>query len=142
MAARPTSYVAGLIDFREGRVAEWVESFANACREAAVHAVALADDVAALQREWTQRAGRPRSGSAAARLIALLPAQPIVSAPTVRRVIGTSQQQALQGLKVLEAAGVVRQISEGRYDRQFAALELFELGTAYEERVAGRARES
>jgi Fic family protein len=142
MAARPTSYVAGLIDFREGRVAEWVESFANACREAAVHATALADEVATLQREWTQRAGRPRAGSAAAKLIALLPAQPIVSAPTIRAAIGTSQQQALQGLKSLEEAGVLRQISEGSYDRQFAAPELFDLVTAYEERIAGRSQGS
>ena len=138
MAARPTSYVAGLVDFREGRIADWVESFANACREAAVHATALADEVAALQREWTQRAGRPRAGSAAAKLISILPAQPIVSAPTIRAAIGTSQQQALQGLKSLEAAGVLRQISEGTYDRQFAAPELFDLVTVYEERIAGR----
>jgi Fic family protein len=138
MAAHPTSYVAGLIDFREGRVAAWVESFANACREAAVHAAALADEVAALQRGWMQRAGRPRSGSAAAKLVGLLPAQPIVSAPTIRAAIGTSQQQALAGLKALEQAGVLRQISEGSYDRQFAALELLDLVSAYEELIAGR----
>ena len=142
MAARPTSYVAGLIDFREGRIAAWVESFANACHEAAVHAAALADEMAALQREWMQRAARPRAGSAAAKLIALLPAQPIVSAPTIRAAIGTSQQQALQGLKALEAAGVLWQISEGSYDRQFAAPELFDLVTEYEERIAGRPRGS
>lgn len=142
MAAHPTSYVRGLIDFREGRIAQWVESFSNACGIAAAHAANLADDVAALQREWLQRAGRPRADSAAAKLIALLPAQPIVSAPTVRTGIGTSQQQALAGLKALANAGVVRQISEGTYDRQFAATELFDLVTAYEERIAGRSRTS
>ena len=89
-----------------------------------------------------QRAGRPRAGSAAAKLIALLPAQPIVSAPTIRAAIGTSQQQALEGLKALAEAGVVRQISEGSYDRHFAAPELFDLVTAYEEGIAGRPRGS
>ena len=142
MAAHPTSYLAGLTDFREGRVADWVESFADACRVAAVHAAALADEVIALQQEWTRRAGRPRAGSAAAKLIALLPAQPILSAPTIRASIGTSQQQALAGLKALAEAHVVRQISEGGYDRQFAATELFDLVTAYEERVARRPRAS
>ena len=34
-------------------------------------------------------------------------------------------------------AGVLRQISEGNYDRQYAADELFDLIEAYEERVAG-----
>ena len=142
MAARPSSYVRGLIDFREGRIAQWVESFSNACGIAAAHAADLADDVAALQAEWLERAGRPRADSAAAKLIALLPAQPIVSAPTVRAGIRTSQQQALAGLKALADAGVVRQISEGTYDRQFAATELFDLVTAYEARIAGRSHTS
>jgi Fic family protein len=138
MAARPTSYVAGLVDFREGRIADWVGSFANACRLAADHAAALADAVAALQRDWFLRAGRPRAESAAARLIALLPAQPVASAPTIRVALRTSQQRALAGLKALAEAGVVRQISEGTYDRQFAATELLDLVTEYEDRIAGR----
>lgn len=46
----------------------------------------------------------------------------------------------LAGLKVLAQAGVVRQISEGRYDRQFAATELFDLVAGFEERIAGGAR--
>jgi Fic family protein len=138
MAARPSSYVQGLVDFREGRVGDWIESFAVACWDAASHAASLADDVAALQARWLERAGRPRPNSAAARLIALLPAQPVVSAPTIRAAMGTSQQQALVVLKALADAGVVRQISEGTYDRQFAAVGLFELVTTYEERIAGR----
>lgn len=72
----------------------------------------------------------------------ILPAQPIVSAPRIRAAIGTSQQQAHAGLKALAEAGVVRQISEGSYDRQFAAPELFDLVSAYEERIAGRPRGS
>ena len=54
-----------------------------------------------------------------------------MSAPTTRAAIGTSQQQAFVGLKALAEAGVVRQIGEGSYDRQFAATELFDLVTAY-----------
>jgi hypothetical protein len=65
-----------------------------------------------------------------------------VSAPRIRAAIGTSQQQAHAGLKALAEAGVVRQISEGSYDRQFAAPELFDLVSAYEERIAGRPRGS
>jgi hypothetical protein len=43
-------------------------------------------------------------------------------------------------LKSLAEAGVVRQLSAGTYDREYAATELFELLAAYEVRVAGRAR--
>jgi hypothetical protein len=44
----------------------------------------------------------------------------------------SSHQRALDGLKVLAGAGVVRRITEGGYDRQYAADELFDLieGTA------------
>lgn len=140
LAARPESYVAGLVAFREGRLAEWVTSFAGAAAAAAVASIELADQVAALRREWTERAGGPRADSAAAKLIALLPALPVLSAPTARGAIATSQQMTLAGLKELEKAGVVRQISEGTYDRQFAATELFDLVAAYEAGVAERSR--
>jgi Fic family protein len=138
LAARLTSYVAGLVDFREGRVAAWIESFAGACASAADHAGTLADDIAALRVAWFERLGHPRVDSAAAKIVALLPMQPIASAPTIRAAIGTSPQQALAGLKALADAGVVRQISEGTYDRQFAATELFDLVAHYEARIAGR----
>jgi Fic family protein len=136
LASRPDSYIAGLIDFREGRIAEWCASFAGACERAASHSTELAETIAKLQTEWFDRAGRPRRDSAAARIIAALPAQPITSAATIRAAIGASHQRTLDGLKVLAKAGVVRQITEGGYDRQYAADELFELLEAYEERVA------
>jgi hypothetical protein len=42
----------------------------------------------------------------------------------------------LEGLKALEAAGVVRRISETAWDQQCAADELFELLERYEEAIA------
>jgi len=136
LASRPDTYVAGLIDFREGRIAEWCASFAAACERAGSLSTELADAIAKLQGDWFERAGRPRRDSAAARIIAALPAQPITSAATIRAAIGASHQRALDGLKALAAASVVRQISEGGYDRQYAADELFAQLEAYEERIA------
>lgn len=127
LASRPDAYVGGLVGYREGRVAEWSTWFAGACHRAAVMSTRLAEDISALQKQWLERSGRPRRDSAAARIIAVLPAQPITSAGTVRAAIGASHQRALDGLKSLASAGVVRQISEGGYDRQFAADELFAL---------------
>lgn len=87
----------------------------------------LAGRVAELEAEWYERAGRPRRDSAAARIIPVLPAQPIASASTIRAAIDARHQRALEGLKVLADAGVLRQISEGGYDRRYAADELFDL---------------
>ena len=87
-----------------------------------------------------ERAGRPRRDSAASRIIGVLPAQPIASAATIRGAIGARHQRALEGLKTLADAGVLRQISAGTYDRQYAADELFELIEDYEAEVADGTR--
>ncbi|HEX5451448.1 MAG TPA: Fic family protein [Candidatus Limnocylindrales bacterium] len=137
LAAQPSAYIAGLAAFREGQIGGWIGSFAEAARRAATASIELADRVAGLQGEWHERAGRPRSGSAASRLIALLPALPVLSAPTARVAIGVSQQQTLAALKTLAEAGVIRQLSAGRYDRQYAATELFDLLASYEKRIVG-----
>lgn len=138
LAARPEEYVSSLVDFREGRVESWCSAFAEASRYAAESSAGLAARVAALQAEWRERAGRPRRDSAAARIVGVLPAQPIASAATIRGAIGARHQRALEGLKVLADAGVLRQISAGTYDRQYAADELFELIEDYEAEVADR----
>ncbi len=136
LAARPNLYIDGLVGFREGRIDAWCGSFAEACGRAASLSTELARRVAELEAEWYERAGRPRRDSAAARIIPMLPAQPITSAATMRAAIGARHQRALEGLKVLADAGVLRQISEGDYDRQYAADELFDLIEAYEQQVA------
>lgn len=140
LAARPAAYIEGLVAFREGRIGEWIGSFATAAARAASASLELADQVATLQGEWRERAPRPRAGSAASKIIELLPALPVLSAPTARAAIGVSQQQTLAALKMLADAGVLRQLSAGTYDRQYAATELFELLTAYEEGIIGPAR--
>ena len=77
---------------------------------------------------WPRTLASPRALSRAAT------ASP--SAATIRAAIGASNQRALDALKVLDMAGVVRKISEGGYDRQFAADELFALIEANDGRVA------
>jgi len=124
------------VGFREGHVAAWCASFAAALERSARLSVDLAADVADIEKAWFERAGRPRRDSAAARIIPILPAQPITSAAIVRGAIGVRHQRALEGLKALEAAGVVRRISETAWNQQYAADELFELLERYEEAIA------
>ena len=137
LAARSRQYIGGLEGYREGNVAEWCASFAGGCERAAHLSRELATTIRSLQATWYERAGRPRRDSAAARVITFLPAQPIATAATIRAAIGASHRRALEGLKMLAEAGVVRQISEGDYDRQFAADELFALIESFEDRLSG-----
>lgn len=137
LSARPTSYIEGLEGFRAGLVEAWCASFAGSCARASVLSVELAEEVARLLDEWYERAARPRRDSTAARIIPLLPSQPIVSAATIRAALNTRHQRALEGLKVLADHGVVRQITESGYDKQYAADELFSVLEAYERRITG-----
>ncbi len=138
MAARPTSYISGLIEFREGGVAPWMASFAEAVNQAATEGLTMAADVDKLRAEWFERSGKPRRGSSAARLLEIIPASPILSASTASNMIGASPQRTLDGLKRLESAGVLTQISRGTWDRQYAARDLFALVAECEARIAGR----
>ena len=71
-------------------------------------------------------------------MIALLQAMPVLSAPTARAAIGTSQHQTLAALKAIAEAGVLRQIGAGAYDRQFADVQLIDLLSAHEVEVVVR----
>lgn len=138
LAARPNSYVAGLVGFREGNLEGWLRSFAGACTQAARMSLELADAVRGLQATWLQQAGRPRAGSATERIIQLLPAQPILTAMTTRAALGTSHESARLALLGLEESGVLHKISSGNWDRTYAASGLFDLIQTYEDRVRGR----
>lgn len=137
LATRPDAYVAGLTQFRRGDVDGWLAAFAAAMIQAAALSLELARAVRDLQAQWVERTGSPRRGSSAERILALLPAQPILTAMTVRAALGVSHEAARKGLLALEGAGVVRKISSGEWDRTYAAVGLFELIASYEDRVRG-----
>ena len=135
LAARPDAYVAGLEGFRGEGPEAWCAAFAEATERAAGLGSEIAAEIATLQEEWYERAGRPRSDSSAARIIPFLPAQPITSAATIRAAIGARHQRALEGLKALEAAGVLRRLSGRHWGQQYAAEEIFDLVERYEARA-------
>jgi Fic family protein len=136
LATNAKAYVRGLIDSRHGELAAWCGSFAYSCRSAAADSARLAGRLADLQEEWRQRAGRPRKGSAAARIIELLPSQPIVNLATAHAAIGGSGEAVRLALNALEQADVIRQITAGRYARAWAADDIFEALTEFEHNLA------
>ena len=120
LATNAKAYVRGLTDFRQGEVAAWYSSFSYACRSAADESERLAVRIAALLDQWRTRAGSPRKGSAASKLIELLPRQPILSVGTAYAAIGGSAEAVRLALNSLEERGILRQITAGRYARTWA----------------------
>lgn len=135
LATNRNEYIAGLVAFREGRLADWVETFAVALHAATHRAADLANEVAELQARWRERAGHPRADSSAEALIAALPAYPVLTVASAAKVLGRSIQAANTALALLEAAGVVAQVSLGRRNRAFEAKELLQLVNVFERRL-------
>ena len=121
LAANGGRYVEGLTAYRAGDLAEWCRFFAEVVIDAANRSRTLARDLAVLQGEWLEQARRPRADSAAARLIAEIPAQPILDAKTVAAMLSVSEVAARNALNALEEASVLRQVNFGK--KRFRAWE-------------------
>lgn len=96
----------------------------------------LADDLETLQHAWRERTGRPRADSSAESLITALSGQPVVTVEMAARLTGRSIQAANTALNQLERAGVVKNISAGKWRRAFEASEVITLLNAFELELA------
>ncbi|MBA3235310.1 MAG: Fic family protein [Chloroflexi bacterium] len=114
LAANGVRYVEGLDAYRQGSPSDWVRFFARVTVDAAQRSEVLAADLAELQSEWLEMAGRPRSDSTAARLIEAIPGQAIIDAKTVATMLTVSDVAARNALNGLQASGVLRPIVFGK----------------------------
>jgi Fic family protein len=135
LATDARAYVRGLTAYREGELDEWTGLFAAATRTAAVQAQSFADRIAELQQRWRDQA-QPRASSAADKLIALLPAYPIVDLGMVRDLLEVSDPAAWGALQRLESAGVLHQMTVGRRNRAYEAVALFDVVNRFERELA------
>jgi len=132
LAGNSKAYVGGLNDFRAGRSAEWCGTFAAAVRTAAIGASTFAERIAHLQASWLARAGNPREGSAARKLVALLPAHPILDVNTAEEITAVSNQAARLTMIRLEESGVLKRVNVGKRNRAWEAAGLFDLLNEFE----------
>ena len=114
LATNAEGYIRGLTSFRDGNLGDWLTLFSRTVVTAAARAEALARDLASLQDQWRAAAGRPRRGSAAERLIQLLPARPLINASAAEALTGASDEATRKAINTLEAAGVLTPLDPGR----------------------------
>lgn len=139
LATDQAAYVRGLTAYREytsERIASWVGTFAQATRTAAREAAGFAEEIARVQERWRERVPVRRRGSAADRIIELLPSQPVLDVRTAAVHAGVVYEAARLAMEQLRAADVVRPISSARRDRLYEAPEMFELIDGFERRLA------
>jgi Fic family protein len=140
LSGRKDDYVDALTAFRRGDDDPWLLLLAESAAHAAHACVELADQIAELQEQWRELAGRPRPDSAAERIIRLLPAEPILSIERAAPLIERSDEATRQGLNRLEEAGVVQLTQVAKRDRAWESVGVFALVDEMERQLSRGAR--
>ncbi len=125
LSARSDAYIAGLSDFRAGRVDDWLGFFLDVAYRSAGVAETLFADVAALQERWLALAGEPREGSAARTLIRRLPESPVIDLAAAAALTGASREATRRAIDRLEAAGVLKELTGRGRRRRWESVGLF-----------------
>jgi Fic family protein len=134
LASNRDAYFAGLEAYRrwEG-IPEWAGFFADAATMAAIAAGRLAAEIQSLQERWRERfANRLRSDAATWRVLAMLPAHPVLNVPIVTRELGISDRAAGEALRQLEDAGIVRLVTRRVRGRLWECPGMFALVQEFE----------
>ena len=135
LAANYDAYITGLTSYRQRREDEWCGLFSRATGIAADGARGLAVDIDVLKDQW-RKAVSPRAGSAAAKLIELLPSHPVFDLRTATELLKTSDEAARLGIGRLEAAGAVKEVTKRKWGRAWEAVGLFALLDGFERKLA------
>jgi Fic family protein len=126
--------------YRGGEVRPIIESFADASRIAAAESRITASRLAEVPTEWLDLVGPVRAGSAAAKLLALLPARPILTAEDACAALDAPVSSVYAAIDRLHGAGVLRPLSDRKRNQIWGATlilsELDDLST----RIARAAR--
>ncbi|HYU86108.1 MAG TPA: Fic family protein, partial [Kribbellaceae bacterium] len=156
LATLKEAYTDGLTAYRydgppDGEAARsgatlWLDVFLDATLVAVDQAGRLTTEIAELKAEWAGRVARhrselgrretPRSDSATARILAILPEVPVMTARTAERVLGVTYPAARTALEELAGSGVLRRKSVERGTTGYVAKEVLDL-ISYAERRLG-----
>jgi Fic family protein len=141
LSGQRAAYVEALTAWRydDDGPDRWISLLADAAYQAAQASIRLADEVAALQQQWRDSGPRRRRDSAAAKIIDLLPAHPVLTAAHAAEIAAVSEQAARAALNQLERDGVLAQITLGRRNRAWESVGLFALVDEIERTVSGGA---
>jgi hypothetical protein len=114
----------------------WVGRFSGACQRAVRDAASFEDQIRHIQEEWRIRLGRVRSNSATDLLVNSLPGVPVLTVAGAATLIGRSYPQTNVAIERLLAAEILTQVTAGRRNRAFEALEIINAFTDLERQLA------
>ena len=131
-------YFAALTSFRQGDVTAIIEQFARAALAAAANGRRFVSELRATRSDWMSRL-TVRRQSVVWQVLDVLLRQPVVDSAFIQVTLGVSAPASDAALARLVEAGIVRQITDGRRNRRFAAVEVLD---ALDQFAAGIGRRS
>ncbi|WP_205256771.1 Fic family protein [Nakamurella flavida] len=130
-------YFGLLEEYRRGEVQPLVLAFTHGARTAAAESRVTAERLVTLPGEWREMTGPVRTGSAAARLLELLPLRPVLAAEDACAAVGGARSSVFAALDRLHRQGVLRPLTDRRRDQVWGAAavldELQDLGARIEQ---------
>ncbi|MGH3735659.1 MAG: Fic family protein [Micromonosporaceae bacterium] len=141
IVARREAYFDALGAYRVGDATPLISSFAVGSTIAAEESRVTAQRLALMPEQWREAAGRPRAGSAAARILDTLLDEPIVSAEVAEQRVGGATSTVYAAVNRLHEAGVIRPLTRRTRNQVWVAAsladELEDLGVRIAARTQG-----
>ena len=145
LATLSTDYVSGLTAYRYvgepfsasalSGLNSWVALFAGCCTRAVADSTLFEARIRAIQQEWRERLGTIRRSSSLDVLVDRLPGTPIITPTGAAELLGRSFKAANRGIKALTEAEVLRQVTVGRRNRAFEAVDVIDAFVEFERRL-------
>jgi len=107
--------------YRRGSVRPLISSFADGARIAASESAITAQRLQEIPAEWEEMIGSTRGGSAAKRLLNLLPSHPILSSDDACVIVDASRSSVFAAIDRLRSAGVLRPLTDRKRDQVWGA---------------------
>ncbi len=130
LASDRDGYIRGLVDFRDGHEAAWIERFATAAARSARLAAGYLERVAELQARWLanlEETSSPRSDSASRLLLDVLPAHPVMTVAVGVAATGRTRPAVAQAFKQLVGARILKPMSTAQRNRAYEVDGLLDL---------------
>jgi Fic family protein len=121
LVAHRERYFDLLGGYRRGNVRQLIASFADGARVAAGESSVTARHLREIPADWNAMVGQVRAGSAAKRLLSLLPSHPILSSEDACALVHTSRSSVFAAIDRLRDAGVLRPLTDRKRDQVWGA---------------------
>jgi Fic family protein len=140
LVARRDDYFDALTQYRLGDPIPIISGFARASALAAHESRETAARLAEMPASWREAVGDVRAHSATARLLAVLPSNPVFSAEDAEQLVGGATSARYKALERLTDAGVIRPLTDRRRNQVWGASALLDELEDLNTRIGAAAR--